>query len=138
MQMIAINDDGRIDRIITDPTEFDRFWQIGGVRVISVLEPVDLDFQTIGGVPVADLVAKHGLPPKLALRPFREEKPIRSIDPVGDAERATLQHLVNAWNSFLALSVEHNDDIDEFRRIIHAAQEKVLARPARRQINGGL
>lgn len=51
-------------------------------------------------------------------------------------EKMVLQHLVDAWNSFLALPTEHNDDIDEFRRAIHAAQEKVLARPGRREING--
>lgn len=50
-------------------------------------------------------------------------------------EKAVLYALADAWNKFLYLPVEHSDDIDEFRRIIHAAQEKILARPARRALN---
>lgn len=50
-------------------------------------------------------------------------------------EAALVGVLAHAWNKFCELPVEHNDDLDEFRRAIHAAQEKVLARPARRMCN---
>lgn len=50
-------------------------------------------------------------------------------------ERLVVAKLVDTWNEFLLLPVEHDDDVTEFRRIIHAAQEKVLARVGRRQIN---
>ena len=50
-------------------------------------------------------------------------------------ERQVVLKLADAWNRFLLLPVEHGDDVDEFRRIIHSAQDKVLARPGRRQIN---
>jgi hypothetical protein len=52
-----------------------------------------------------------------------------------ELERATVLKLAEAWNAFLLLPREHNDDVDEFRRLIHAAQEKVLSRPGRREIN---
>ncbi len=51
-------------------------------------------------------------------------------------ERAVVIALAEAWNSFLLLPVEHRDDQDEFRRAIHAAQDKVLSRPGRREMNG--
>lgn len=54
-----------------------------------------------------------------------------------DDERALVATLAEAWNAFLALPVEHGDDVDEFRRLIHGAQEKILCRPARRALNGG-
>ena len=50
-------------------------------------------------------------------------------------ERAVAVKLAEAWNLFLALPIEHQDDTDEFRRAIHAAQAKVLMRTGRRQIN---
>lgn len=49
-------------------------------------------------------------------------------------EGKVLRLLANAWNAFLELPVEHGDDQTEFRHIIHAAQEKVLARPTRRSM----
>lgn len=52
-----------------------------------------------------------------------------------EAELVVTEALAVAWNAFLTLPVEHEDDCDEFRRIIHAAQEKILCRSARRQIN---
>lgn len=50
-------------------------------------------------------------------------------------EEVVVSALAAVWNAFLLLPVEHADDQDEFRRLIHAAQEKVLCRPARRTIN---
>lgn len=50
-----------------------------------------------------------------------------------EAEGAVVDALAEAWNRYLDLPIEHQDDVDEFRRAIHTAQEKVLARPARRQ-----
>lgn len=49
-----------------------------------------------------------------------------------EPEQIVVDALAVAWNAFLLLPMEHDDDTDEFRRMIHAAQEKVLARPARR------
>jgi hypothetical protein len=51
---------------------------------------------------------------------------------MSDDEQAVLAALVEAWNRFLELPVEHEDDVREFRRMIHAAQEKVMCRPTRR------
>ena len=54
---------------------------------------------------------------------------------LAEDEAAVVQKLAEAWDLFLALPVEHDDDVDEFRRVIHAAQAKVLMRPGRRQLN---
>jgi|TARA_R100000093_G_scaffold14552_2_gene8328 hypothetical protein len=54
-----------------------------------------------------------------------------------EQEREVAMRLAAAWDAFCALPVEHPDDIDDFRRAIHAAQAKVLMRPGRRQINEG-
>lgn len=51
-------------------------------------------------------------------------------------EIQVLNNLAEAWNGFLKLKLMHNDDIDEFRRLIHACQEKVLARAGLRQLEG--
>jgi len=51
-------------------------------------------------------------------------------------ERAAVLALAEAWNAFLRLPIEHPDDTAEFRHLIHAAQDKVLGRVGRRQING--
>ena len=52
-----------------------------------------------------------------------------------DDEKAVVLALAEAWNLYLRLPDEHPDDNDEFRRAIHAAQDKILAREGRRQIN---
>lgn len=52
------------------------------------------------------------------------------------AERAVVDQLAAAWNAFMQLPVEHPMDQDEFCRGIHVLQDKVLARPARRTMNG--
>jgi hypothetical protein len=54
---------------------------------------------------------------------------------VTDGERQVVAKLADVWNAFLALPVEHDDDIHEFRRIIHAGQDKVLGRAGRREVN---
>ncbi len=46
-------------------------------------------------------------------------------------EQDVLAHLVEAWNAFTNLPIQHGDDLTEFRHCIHRLQEKVLARPAR-------
>lgn len=51
-------------------------------------------------------------------------------------EAEVIKHLIAAWNAYACLPVEHRDDLTEFRRIIHAGQEKVFARPAIRAWNG--
>ena len=52
------------------------------------------------------------------------------------AEQAVVLKLADAWNAFVELPLEHVDDHSEFRQIIHAAQDKVLSRAGRRQVNG--
>lgn len=52
-----------------------------------------------------------------------------------EAERNVVDRLVEAWNSFQQLPVEHNDDLAEFRFGIHVLQRQVLARPTRRELN---
>jgi hypothetical protein len=54
---------------------------------------------------------------------------------VTDAERRVVMLLAEAWNAFLELPVEHPSNTDEFCRAIHAAQDKVLARVGRRDLN---
>lgn len=51
-------------------------------------------------------------------------------------EVQVLNNLGEAWNGFLKLPVMHNDDVDEFRRLIHACQEKVMARAGARLMDG--
>lgn len=53
-------------------------------------------------------------------------------------EHKVLNLLIAAWNAFVLLPIEHGDDLDEFRQAIHAAQEKILARPGRRFLNRGV
>ncbi|MDQ0422376.1 hypothetical protein J2045_003424 [Peteryoungia aggregata LMG 23059] len=52
-------------------------------------------------------------------------------------EKLVLSHLVGAWNAFVALPIQHGDDISEFRHGIHRLQEKVMARPARKMDGEG-
>ena len=52
-----------------------------------------------------------------------------------DDERAVVLALSEAWNLFLRLPKEHGDDTNEFRLAIHQAQDKILARPGRREFN---
>jgi len=60
-------------------------------------------------------------------------------------ELMVVSHLVLAWNEFVELEILHQDDQDEFRRAIHAAQRIIMARPIQRffiqntpkQENGG-
>jgi len=51
-------------------------------------------------------------------------------------EKRVVEALATAWNEFLKLPIDHQDDITEFRHGIHRLQEKVLAMPGRREING--
>lgn len=49
-------------------------------------------------------------------------------------ERHIVEALGEVWKLFVLLPVEHPNDSTEFCRIIHEAQEKVLSRPARREM----
>lgn len=51
-------------------------------------------------------------------------------------ERALVMALAKAWDAFRLLPNEHDDDTAEFRQGIHAVQRMILARSARREING--
>lgn len=50
-------------------------------------------------------------------------------------EQEVINKLAEAWNAFIELPVEHDDDLTEFRQGIHRLQEKILARPARNFLN---
>lgn len=58
-------------------------------------------------------------------------------EPRGLTENETLivLQLGKVWNMFLTLPEEHPSDKTEFLTLIHRAQEKVLCRPGRREIN---
>lgn len=42
--------------------------------------------------------------------------------------------LVETWNEFVKLPVEHPDDSAEFRHAIHDLQRQIMARPIRRDL----
>jgi hypothetical protein len=42
--------------------------------------------------------------------------------------------LALAWDAFLALPVDHCEERTEFRRLIHAAQDMIAARPTYRNL----
>ena len=50
-------------------------------------------------------------------------------------EKAVVLHLAAAWNAFLRLPIEHPDDQTEFRQVIHTAQNQILGRCGRREMN---
>lgn len=52
-----------------------------------------------------------------------------------EAEQHAMMALVNAWNLFVRLPIEHPDDSDAMRAIIHAAQAQIFKRAARREFN---
>jgi len=55
---------------------------------------------------------------------------------VTEQEHALVMALAKVWDEFLALPEEHDDDTREFRQGVHLLQRMILARPARREING--
>ena len=52
-----------------------------------------------------------------------------------EAEKQVFMMLAEVWNKYLELPYEHISDQPEFCAGIHRLQEKVLARPARREMN---
>lgn len=52
-----------------------------------------------------------------------------------EREQRAFDALVEAWDRFIELPIEHADDIPEFRAGIHALQRHILARPTRRELN---
>lgn len=50
------------------------------------------------------------------------------------AEQKCIDSLANAWNLFLELPVEHNDDLSDFRYSIHVLQRQIMARSVRRKV----
>ena len=50
------------------------------------------------------------------------------------AERSALRKLIEAWNEFVSLPVEHPDATGEFRQGIHLLQCQILARPTLRSL----
>lgn len=57
---------------------------------------------------------------------------LRSAGGVTIKEIICLNHLVAAWNAFTELDARIMDDDAEFRRAIHAAQQLIAMRVARR------
>jgi len=51
-----------------------------------------------------------------------------------DKEQAVLQNTVTLWNNLVDLPNEHPDDIHELRMLVHAIQDKLMARPMRRKL----
>ena len=49
-------------------------------------------------------------------------------------EKIIIDHLANAWNTFLELPILHESDREEFMRAIHQAQLLVMARPVQSQL----
>ncbi|SFG08380.1 hypothetical protein SAMN05518801_10732 [Novosphingobium sp. CF614] len=47
-------------------------------------------------------------------------------------EKHALELSAELWNAFMALPVQHVDDIAEFRHKLHDLQRIVLSRPAHR------
>lgn len=43
-------------------------------------------------------------------------------------EKRVLEHLVDAWNDYLKLDVQHNDEVGEFRHGIHSLQAMLALR----------
>lgn len=69
--------------------------------------------------------------------PYRPDAVSYKFEPLTEAEREIVDMLANAYNAFCDLPVEHPMDQDEFCRAIHVLQDKVLARPGRREMNAG-
>lgn len=53
-------------------------------------------------------------------------------DTMTPEEKMLLISLAEVWNQLLKLPIEHPDDLTEVRHLIHALQEKVMARSVRR------
>ena len=49
-------------------------------------------------------------------------------------EDTVVRALAAAWNLFVDLPKEHEDDADEFRAGIHRLQQAIMSRPIRRNI----
>lgn len=50
-------------------------------------------------------------------------------------ELDVMEALIDAWNLFVELPVEHGDDAGEFRHHLHILQRQILARQGRRDFN---
>ena len=75
------------------------------------------------------------LPPPPYSQHFNFDKPVNHG--LTENELEVLRLLGEAWNTFVALDRKHPDDNDEFRHAIHAAQQMVALRVARR-VNPGV
>lgn len=49
-------------------------------------------------------------------------------------EMLAVRKVSEAWNAYLALPVEHDDDLADVRFHIHAINAKILMRPGRREM----
>jgi len=79
-----------------------------------------------------ELWARHS---NACLDAAAEIEKLHDVHCMTNEEREVVLKLAAAWNAFVSLPIEHDDDINEFRHGVHAPQEKVLARPARRATN---
>ena len=62
----------------------------------------------------------------------RITKEIASRPPLNGSEKAVLEHLAKAYNTFCTLDLVHPDEGNEFRAAIHQAQYLIARRVARR------
>ena len=51
---------------------------------------------------------------------------------LNDNENEVMDSLVQAWNAYVALPIQHTDDIDEFRSSLHRLQHLLMIREIRR------
>jgi hypothetical protein len=51
-------------------------------------------------------------------------------------EQEALNAICTAWEKIVLLPIEHDDDIDEARVLIHNLQARIMSRPIRRMVNG--
>lgn len=49
-------------------------------------------------------------------------------------EKLAIEKSAELWNIVVRLPIEHAEDQDEFRHMIHNLQDKILARPTRRKL----
>ena len=52
-----------------------------------------------------------------------------------EREHAVINNLVASWNEWMKLEPLYEEEAEEFRRAIHAAQSIVMARPVQREMN---
>ena len=60
-----------------------------------------------------------------------ENIPVPADDGLSSGEHTVMTHLVDAWDSYVHLPVQHPDDLEEFRHALHRLQHLVMIREVR-------